>query len=259
VTGRSPLAPTDGPSRIRWNCRCRIRSPPWPTTTRRLRHEADAEQQARPTRAERASVLGEDDGLGWTPRSDNGASETVLQPRLDTQEYEFALRLPELLLMRIGPYSMSMAFEAWAPFFDPELVDSVYPLAVRRKLLEGRSNAVLRDAVAAGGGHSGSEDAIGCLRGSALERDADADEVADVAGHDVGAWALGRCDQDHPGGAASCDEVAQQPVEPLLVLLDGSLSEEAQLVDDDEMQRQVVLAVDFCGGRGRGGPCSGPP
>jgi asparagine synthase (glutamine-hydrolysing) len=65
----------------------------------------------------------------------------------DTQEYEFGLRLPELLLMRIDRFSMANSIEARVPFLDPQLVDFVYRLPIDQKLKGGQTKIVLRHAV----------------------------------------------------------------------------------------------------------------
>ena len=45
---------------------------------------------------------------GWTPTGQRQMEETNLDTlAFDTQDYEFSLRLPELLLMRIDRFSMS--------------------------------------------------------------------------------------------------------------------------------------------------------
>jgi len=65
----------------------------------------------------------------------------------DTQEYEFGLRLPERLLMRIDRFSMANGVEARVPFLDRELVEFAYRLPPRLKLHGGETKAVLRQAV----------------------------------------------------------------------------------------------------------------
>jgi|SRR5579884_203563 len=87
---------------------------------------------------------------GWTPSnagSSNGAVDLPTQLALDTQEYEFGLRLPELLLMRIDRFSMANSVEARVPFLDPHLVEYVYRLPVERKFRDGLGKLVLRDAI----------------------------------------------------------------------------------------------------------------
>ena len=65
----------------------------------------------------------------------------------DTQEYEFGLRLPELLLMRIDRFSMAHSVEARVPFLDPGLVDYGYRIPFDQKLRNGTSKYVLKEAV----------------------------------------------------------------------------------------------------------------
>ena len=105
------------------------------------------------TRHFRAAILRDPaaaDLVGWEP-SDAGARNGRVDPMdqlgFDTQEYEFGLRLPELLLMRIDRFSMASSVEARVPFLDPELVEYVYRLPIELKLHQGVSKVVLRDAV----------------------------------------------------------------------------------------------------------------
>ena len=65
----------------------------------------------------------------------------------DTQEYEFGLRLPELLLMRIDRFSMANSIEARVPFLDPSLVEFVYRLPIEQKFRDGLGKVVLREAI----------------------------------------------------------------------------------------------------------------
>jgi asparagine synthase (glutamine-hydrolysing) len=65
----------------------------------------------------------------------------------DTQEHEFELRLPELLLMRIDRFSMRHGVEARVPFLAPELVEYCYRLNPALKLAHGVSKSVMRDAL----------------------------------------------------------------------------------------------------------------
>lgn len=86
---------------------------------------------------------------GWAPselRVNGARSLDVLG--FDTQEYEFGLRLPELLLMRIDRFSMANSIEARVPFLDPQLVEFVYRLPIDQKLKGGQTKIVLRQAVA---------------------------------------------------------------------------------------------------------------
>lgn len=86
-------------------------------------------------------------GVGWRPghpRADETSLETLA---LDTQEYEFEVRLPELLLMRIDRFSMANSVEARVPFLDPALVDYVYHLPLSAKVRGGVSKYSLRKAM----------------------------------------------------------------------------------------------------------------
>lgn len=85
---------------------------------------------------------------GWSFRAGTGADEDLVE-RLgwDTQEYQFGLRLPELLLMRIDRFSMANSVEARVPFLDPDLVKYGYSLPFDQKLNNGTSKVVLREAV----------------------------------------------------------------------------------------------------------------
>jgi asparagine synthase (glutamine-hydrolysing) len=103
-----------------------------------------------PTAHERARLLPQrHDPLAWVP-SDGGTDTSDHLTRLgfDTQEHEFGLRLPELLLMRIDRFSMANSVEARVPFLDPELVEYVYRLPPQLKLDRGVTKVVLRHAVA---------------------------------------------------------------------------------------------------------------
>ena len=74
--------------------------------------------------------------LGWESLGSRRRRRDPLDTlAFDTQEYEFDLRLPELLLMRIDRFSMSNGVEARVPFLDPDLVDYVYRLPVEQKLV----------------------------------------------------------------------------------------------------------------------------
>jgi asparagine synthase (glutamine-hydrolysing) len=66
----------------------------------------------------------------------------------DTQEYEFQVRLPELLLMRIDRFSMASSVEARVPFLDPRLVEYVYRLPIGLKIRHGVTKFALKEAVA---------------------------------------------------------------------------------------------------------------
>lgn len=87
---------------------------------------------------------------GWAPSdlTSTDARDPLEQLAFDTQEYEFALRLPELLLMRIDRFSMANSIEARVPFLAPELVDFVYRLPLSEKLAGHHSKIVLKRAVA---------------------------------------------------------------------------------------------------------------
>jgi asparagine synthase (glutamine-hydrolysing) len=103
------------------------------------------------TRDYRDRVLrapGDSYGWGWEPTSTNGHADLADQLGFDTQEYEFGLRLPELLLMRIDRFSMANSVEARVPFLDPDLVEYVYRLPPHFKMrTDGSSKVVLRQAV----------------------------------------------------------------------------------------------------------------
>jgi asparagine synthase (glutamine-hydrolysing) len=104
------------------------------------------------TREYRSRVLRdrrEASSTGWIPSdgSANGRADPVERLAFDTQEYEFGLRLPELLLMRIDRFSMANGVEARVPFLDPELVDYVYRLPPSLKLADGVSKTVLKAAI----------------------------------------------------------------------------------------------------------------
>lgn len=101
-----------------------------------------------PSRRERAEILGGDGASGWQPSPAVGDWERPLDTlALDTQEYEFDVRLPELLLMRIDRFSLSNSVEARVPFLDPALVDFVYGLPPAYKLSGGETKLVLRRAI----------------------------------------------------------------------------------------------------------------
>lgn len=99
---------------------------------------------------ERARLLRRpQDRLAWSP-SDGGCGvpgDPLSSLAFDTQEHEFGLRLPELLLMRIDRFSMANGVEARVPFLDRELVEFVYRLPLDAKLHDGASKIVLRQAV----------------------------------------------------------------------------------------------------------------
>lgn len=85
---------------------------------------------------------------GWSPSVDALVPPGVIDSlAFDTQEYEFGLRLPELLLMRIDRFAMANSVEARVPFLDPDLVSFAYRLPLRHKLDGGQSKIVLRNAI----------------------------------------------------------------------------------------------------------------
>jgi asparagine synthase (glutamine-hydrolysing) len=90
-------------------------------------------------------------GWGWEPSNlmhPNGDEDIFDQLAFDTQEHEFGVRLPELLLQRIDRFSMANSVEARVPFLDPELVQFGYRLPPRYKLNDGVGKVVLRRALA---------------------------------------------------------------------------------------------------------------
>lgn len=103
-------------------------------------------------RRHREKVLREFDNLlssGWAPSDayETNHEDPFHRLAFDTQEYEFGLRLPELLLMRIDRFSMANSVEARVPFLDPGLVEFAYRLPVSQKLANGRSKVVLKEAI----------------------------------------------------------------------------------------------------------------
>jgi asparagine synthase (glutamine-hydrolysing) len=89
-------------------------------------------------------------GWGWAPSNagqDDG-EDLFTQLAFDTQEHEFGLRLPELLLQRMDRVSMANSVEARVPFLDPDLVEFAYRLPPRFKLHEGVHKIVLKRAIA---------------------------------------------------------------------------------------------------------------
>jgi asparagine synthase (glutamine-hydrolysing) len=102
--------------------------------------------------ADRGSALGHRvayDDLGWQPSGGGPASGEPMVDTLmfDTQEYEFSVRLPELLLMRIDRFSMANGIEARVPFLDPGLLEYVYRMPLAHKLHGSQTKRVLKDAV----------------------------------------------------------------------------------------------------------------
>jgi asparagine synthase (glutamine-hydrolysing) len=88
------------------------------------------------------------DGVGWGPGADHAGEDPLTTLAFDTQEYEFHVRLPELLLMRIDRFSMANGVEARVPFLDPVLVDYGYRLPLDLKVRGGTSKWILKKAVA---------------------------------------------------------------------------------------------------------------
>lgn len=88
-------------------------------------------------------------GTGWSPSDGGGPvqGDPMTALAFDTQEYEFGLRLPELLLMRIDRFSMANSVEARVPFLDPGLVEFAYRLPMDNKLQDGVTKLVLKQAV----------------------------------------------------------------------------------------------------------------
>ena len=72
---------------------------------------------------------------GWSPSGGSAEpGDPIERLGFDTQEYEFALRLPELLLMRIDRFAMAHGVEARVPFLDPELVSYAYRVPFECKM-----------------------------------------------------------------------------------------------------------------------------
>lgn len=83
---------------------------------------------------------------GWAPSAPSNG-DPIATLGWDTQEYEFGLRLPELLLMRIDRFSMAHSVEARVPFLDPGLVDYGYRMPFDHKLHDGDAKHVLKQAI----------------------------------------------------------------------------------------------------------------
>jgi asparagine synthase (glutamine-hydrolysing) len=101
-------------------------------------------------RHHRRAVLKHDGGElipGWSP-SGGDDGDPLTRMAFDTQQYEFEVRLPELLLMRIDRFSMANSVEARVPFLEPGLVDFAYRMPLEHKLSGGRGKVVLREAMA---------------------------------------------------------------------------------------------------------------
>jgi asparagine synthase (glutamine-hydrolysing) len=89
------------------------------------------------------------DERAWSARStDEDGSRPLDTLAFDTQEYEFGVRLPERLLMRLDRFSMANGVEARVPFLDHELVEYVYRLPPALKIAGGETKLILRRAVA---------------------------------------------------------------------------------------------------------------
>jgi asparagine synthase (glutamine-hydrolysing) len=86
-------------------------------------------------------------GPGWAPSEPERSEDALSTFAFDTQEYEFGVRLPELLLMRIDRFSMANSVEARVPFLDPALVDFVYRLPLDQKVRAGITKYVLKQAI----------------------------------------------------------------------------------------------------------------
>jgi asparagine synthase (glutamine-hydrolysing) len=123
---------------------------------RREQLEGLASGRARPihmplglTGYQRTQLLrGTNGGPGWEPSEPRAGEDPLTTLAFDTQEYEFRVRLPELLLMRIDRFSMASSVEARVPFLDPTLVDYVYRLPLDLKVRNGTTKYVLKQAVA---------------------------------------------------------------------------------------------------------------
>jgi asparagine synthase (glutamine-hydrolysing) len=85
---------------------------------------------------------------GWSPAAAAPGEKPLHRLLFDTQEYEFGVRLPELLLMRIDRFSMANSVEARVPFLDPGLVELAYRLPLEHKLAGTEGKVVLRRALA---------------------------------------------------------------------------------------------------------------
>lgn len=124
----------------------------------RRRERLDAIADGRPgavhfpvglTRVQRRRLLRDDLlSTGWQPTGDVKRKGSLTTLMFDTQEYEFAVRLPELLLMRIDRFSMANGVEARVPFLDPALIRFVYGLPLDVKLRGRQTKALLRAATA---------------------------------------------------------------------------------------------------------------
>jgi len=95
----------------------------------------------------RALLAGRTDA-GWRPSTLRAHENPLTTLAFDTQEYEFEVRLPELLLGRIDRISMANSVEARVPFLDPALVEYVYRLPLELKVRNGVTKMALKQAVA---------------------------------------------------------------------------------------------------------------
>jgi len=77
---------------------------------------------------------------------DASAQDTDILNRMTY--YEFKLRLPELLLMRVDKITMSVSLEARVPFLDHELVEFTMGIPMQWKIRGGRLKHILKEAVA---------------------------------------------------------------------------------------------------------------
>jgi asparagine synthase (glutamine-hydrolysing) len=104
------------------------------------------------TYRQREAILARSDlerRAGWSPSQATKVPKDPIECLgFDTQEYEFGLRLPELLLMRIDRFAMAHGVEARVPFLDPELVSYVYRLPIEHKMHRGEGKRVLKAAIA---------------------------------------------------------------------------------------------------------------
>jgi len=82
--------------------------------------------------------------LGWHPSEPGEGESSRDRFMFDTQEYEFGIRLPELLLMRIDRFSMANSIEARAPFLAPALIDYMYGQSLSTKMTRNQSKLALR-------------------------------------------------------------------------------------------------------------------
>jgi asparagine synthase (glutamine-hydrolysing) len=98
-----------------------------------------------PRQLRRLLLCSEQDEYRWNSSAGAGKGTPEFDSlAFDTQEYEFGLRLPERLLMRLDRLSMANGVEARTPFLDHELVELVYRLPPAIKLEGGETKAILR-------------------------------------------------------------------------------------------------------------------